>query len=70
MKGTNRHGGRRPGAGRKPLAREVRRGRRVLVRLTEDELAALERSAGNEGLSTFIRRVLLRYLARRRAPRK
>jgi len=31
---------------------------------------ALGLARGDEGLSIFIRRVLLRYLARRRAPRK
>ena len=52
--------------GRPPLPLDELRNRQVKLRLTEDEFQELEAAAGHEPLGAFIRRVLLRYLARRR----
>ncbi len=57
---------RRPGGGRKPLPPDERRSRQVMVRFTEGDFAALEAAAGDEGVSGFIRRVVLHNLSRRR----
>lgn len=59
-------GGPRPGSGRKPIDPTERKSVRVLVRLREAEAEELERLAGDEGLSTYIRRVLQRHLDRKR----
>ena len=56
----------RPGAGRKPKLIGARQRNRVVLLLTDEELRKLDRAAGTEPLGTFARRVLLRYLARRR----
>ena len=56
----------RPGAGRKPKPMGARQRNRVVLLLTDEELRKLDRAAGTEPLGTFTRRVLLRYLARRR----
>ena len=61
-----RRGGWRPGAGRKPLRDELRRSKRVMVTLTKAEHAEALEAAGEEALGTYMRRVLLRHLARRR----
>ena len=52
--------------GRPPLSPEERRTERVMVNLTERERSDLEEAAGDESLSEFLRRIALRYLARRR----
>lgn len=45
---------------------EQRQRNRAMVTFTDEELAALEEAAGDEALGTFLRRIVLRYLARRR----
>jgi hypothetical protein len=59
-------GGPRPGSGRKPLPTGERLRNRVMFTLADAELKALERAADGEALSAFVRRVVLRYLTRRR----
>jgi hypothetical protein len=54
------------GAGRKPKPAAERKSELVSVYLTPAELAALRRAAGSDSLGAFVRRVLLRALARRR----
>ena len=58
-------GGVRSGAGRKPLPASERLRNRVMFTLADDELEALEEARGDEPLSTFLRRLVVRYLARR-----
>jgi hypothetical protein len=62
----NGRGGRRVGAGRKPIAPEERRRNRVVIHLTDAELDRLHRSVKSESVSEFVRRIVFRYLARRR----
>lgn len=59
-------GGMRPGAGRKPKLMGARQRNRVVLLLTDDELRQLGRAAEVEPLGSFARRIVLRYLARRR----
>lgn len=59
-------GGARVGAGRKPKAVEDRQRNRATVSLTDEEYEELEAAAGDESIGTFLRRVVLRYLARQR----
>ena len=59
-------GGPRPGSGRKPISEAERRSKRLMVNLSEDEHDELRRAAGDEPLGGFVRRLILRYLARRR----
>ena len=59
-------GGVRPGSGRKPLPPEEKQRNRIMLNLTDAEYAQLLEAAGEEPASSFARRVLLRYLARRR----
>ena len=54
------------GAGRKPLPEEERRDRSVFIRLTRQEEEALAEAAAGEPLAAFVRRIVLRFLARRR----
>ncbi len=61
-----RGGGPRPGAGRPALPPTVRLRNRVMFTLADHEMAALERAAESEKLSAFVRRIVIRYLARRR----
>jgi len=56
----------RPGAGRKPLPTSERLRNRVMVALADDELEALEKARGDESLSAYVRRLVLRHLARRK----
>ena len=56
----------RPGAGRKPKHPKERRRNRVMLTLTDDEFDALEDARGEEPMSSFLRRMVVRYLARRR----
>lgn len=57
------HGGRRAGAGRKPVTNEVR-GVRVMVRLSWSEMARLEDRTAHRGPGSpsLVREALLRYL--------
>ena len=59
-------GGMRPGAGRKRKPPEEKQRNRVMLNLTDNEYKQLADLAGDEPLSAFARRVVLRYLARRR----
>jgi hypothetical protein len=59
-------GGMRPGAGRKPLPLEEKQRNRVLLNLTDAEYTQLVDLAGDEPVSTCARRIVVRYLARRR----
>lgn len=58
-------GGRRVGAGRKPLPPEERRDRPVFVRLTRDEETLLSDAAAGEPLAAWIRDAALRAARRR-----
>jgi len=51
--------------GRPPIPQEQRRGERVMVNLTASERDQLQEAAGEESLSDFVRRLVLRFLARR-----
>jgi len=66
IKSTGR-GGRRVGAGRKPLPEAEKLRNPVSVTFTDDEREKLEAAAAAKGepLSAFIRRLVLRALARR-----
>ena len=68
MAGRKRHGrgGARVGAGRKPKPPGQKQDQAVTVKFTEGERAELEEAADREPLAGFIRRLVLRYLARRR----
>ncbi len=59
-------GGLRLGSGRKPIRPEERRRNRVVLNLTDQELAQLEKAAKAERASDFARRIIFRSLARRR----
>ena len=53
--------------GRPPLPVDELRNRQVMFRLTEDEFQELENAAqDDEPLGGLVRRIVLRYLARRR----
>jgi len=58
-------GGRRKGAGRKPIAPAERRRHAVLLRLSVAELEAIEAAAKGEPLATWLRDVALRAARRR-----
>ncbi len=70
MAGTGKWGGRRPGAGRKPGSgqpkEEVRRNR-VMVSVTDQELAVLRQLAAKRGIppATLVHRILAGWLRRR-----
>ena len=66
MAGKTGRGGMRPGAGRKPLPLEQRLRNRVMFAVTDAELRELAEASGDEALSAFLRRIVRRYLARRR----
>jgi len=61
-------GGARPGSGRKPRPPEEHRRNRLALtlNLTDAELDALTKAAKGGALAAFARKVLQRYLARRR----
>lgn len=54
------------GAGRKPKPAGEKQRKAVTIYLTDAEHQDLEEVAGEESLAGFVRRVLLRSLARRR----
>ena len=62
----NGRGGPRAGAGRKPIPPGERQRNRVTVNLTDHEYDELRQAAKDEAPGAFARRVLVRYLARRR----
>lgn len=59
-------GGVRQGSGRPPKPVEEKQARRVMVNLTEAEHAELLDAADGQPVGGFVRRIVLRYLARRR----
>lgn len=60
-------GGSRPGAGRPTESPSgQKRDRRITLNFTREELAALERAAGDRSLTAFTRDLVLKHLARRR----
>ena len=63
---VSRKGGARPGAGRKPAPPDVKQRNRVTVILTDAEHGALVDAADEMPLGSYVRRVLVRHLARRR----
>ena len=54
------------GAGRKAIPAHERRGHAVTANLTEREYRELRQSAAREPLGAYIRRLILRHLARRK----
>jgi len=54
------------GAGRPPKPEAERQRHSVTAKLTDAELAQLEEAAEGEPLGAFLRRLVLRYLKRRR----
>ena len=54
------------GAGRKPKPASEKQSRVVSVKLTRHEREELETAAGHTTLSAYVRRLILRHLARRR----
>ena len=61
-----RRGGRREGAGRKPIEPEQRRRNGVHLSLDDDEYNALLRAAAKQPVGAYVRDLLLRHLKRRR----
>jgi len=59
-------GGMRQGAGRPPKPEAERQRRSVTAKLTDAEYEALETAAAGESLGALLRRLVLRFLARRR----
>jgi hypothetical protein len=53
------------GAGRKPKPAAEKQSEVVSVKLTRDERKELEGAAGHTTLSAYVRRLILRHLARR-----
>ena len=60
-------GGPRIGAGRKPLPPEQKQRHRVVAMLTDAEFEALDAATGEQPLGTYVRRLILRHLARRKS---
>jgi hypothetical protein len=54
------------GAGRKPKPASEKQCEVISVKLTRDERKELEGAAGSTTLSAYVRRLILRHLARRR----
>jgi hypothetical protein len=54
------------GAGRKPKPAREKKGHAVTVNLTEAEHGELSSAAAREPLGAYVRRLILRHLARRR----
>ena len=52
--------------GRPEISPELRRTERVTINLTSGERDGLQKAAGEESLSDFVRRLVLRFLARRK----
>ena len=61
---TKRKAGLRPGP--KPKRAEEKRRNRIMLNLTDAELARLERAAKGKPISSLAREVVIRYLARRK----
>ena len=56
----------RAGAGRKPKPKGERLRNRVMFTLTDEEFDSLERARGQEPMSAFMRKLVTRYLRRRK----
>ena len=56
-----------PRTGRTPLPASQRKDHKILVRVSESELAQLQRAAGREPISTYVRRMALRAAASKRS---
>ena len=65
-KKRNGRGGARVGAGRKPKPVSEKQSEVISVKLTRHERGELEDAAGHTTLSAYVRRLILRHLARRR----
>ena len=65
-KKRNGRGGARVGSGRKPKPASEKQSEVVSVKLTLGEREALEDAAGELTLSAYVRRLIVRHLARRR----
>ena len=52
--------------GRPPRPKDVKQGERIMVTFTESERRDLEGAADGEPLGTYVRRLVLRHLARRK----
>lgn len=63
-------GGKRPGAGRPALPPRERRRHVVMLRLSDEELEAVQQGAGEEPLATYVRRVAVDAARNRRRDRK
>lgn len=59
-------GGRRKGAGRKPIPEGERRQKAVTIALTTDEAQQLEELAEGEPVATYVHRLVARHLKRKR----
>jgi hypothetical protein len=59
-------GGARPGAGRKPKPASEKQSEKFMATFTPSEAQALRRAAGTEPVGTFLRRLALRFVSRRR----
>lgn len=66
-KKPSRKGGARKGSGRKALPPEEKRSQGVNVSFTVREYLHLEDLAGDVPVSTFLREIALRFLARRKS---
>ena len=64
MAAKSKKGGARKGAGRKPKPAREKQSRHVGVSFTEGEHQALEDAADGKPVSTFLRTLALRFLAR------
>ena len=60
-------GGRRPGAGRKPLSVTERQRNRIMLSFTDAEYEKLEAAAEDQPVAAYARSIVLRSLARRRS---
>jgi len=65
-KQTTGRGGARVGAGRKPKPVIERQRNPVQVNLTDSEHRGLTEVAGTESLASYVRRLVVRHLARRK----
>ena len=64
---TKKHwGGPRVGSGRKPKPQGEKQRNRIMASFTDAEYEAILDAAGDEPIGTIIRRIVLRYLARRK----
>ena len=66
MAAKSKKGGARKGSGRKPKPPEERKSQSVGVRFTKGEHQALEDAAAGRRVSSLLRDLALRFLARRR----